>query len=195
MTLPAGSLLQATMVMQHGSEKTANVLHFTNSDEITETIMLSDMGDVTFEWYEAYAELVQADVDFLGAVWSAPLISYFGSRTLLLTGATGTASGDQGQSTQYCIIRKYALDDSPSTRGRYLACGFPEQYTYLNQMTSTAVVKATVLADWIRNPVAATTTWQPVIYSRKNETWANVFKTTVDPVCRSYHGRQARGAL
>ena len=196
MSLPAQSVIQQTMVMQHGTEKTANVIHWENEDELSEAALSLDIQDLVTEIYDAYKLFVHEDVDFLGSIFSAPLIPSFGSRTIFQTGAGGDLSGDAGQSTNYFIIRKYAALDLKTSRGRFLACGFPEQSTHVNQMTSTLVVLAVTLATALHTPFAATSTiWQPVIYSRKLETYKNVFKTTIDPICRSFHGRQSKTTL
>lgn len=196
MALDAQTVVQQALVLQLGSEKVSNVIHWINDDEITETGLLTDFQDIEDKIWAEYKKFVWEDHNLLGSVWSAPRVPSFGTRTTTATSAGGAVPGNAGQSTSYFIIRKYALLDGPTSRGRFLACGFPEEYTHVNQMTANAVVLATDLANALKTVVNAPfVNWTPVIYSRKEEQWSPVFKTTIDPIVRSYHGRQSKSDL
>ena len=192
MTIPANSLVQGQIVMQQQGQKFSNVLHWSPSDTIPTPDEVSNLQEVLNQWVSKWRTPMADVVEFLGAVFSLPQDPSFGTRTLTLTGQFGAQSAPPGQTTSYAIIRKYAISDSKSTRGRVLFAGFPESFTEQNVLTNAGFLNFVDPVSIVASGFAtADSDWEPQIYSRLGDVFNPVIKANVDPTVRSLHSRQA----
>jgi len=192
MSIPQNAIIQVSLVFQQQGTKFTNVIHWKPNDTIGDAGESADLTALVEGCAQAFVDTMHEDVFCLGGVVSLPEDSSFGSRTITLSGFQGDVSGDPSQTTQYYIIRKYGESKSKRQRGRVLVAGFSEAWTEKNVLTASAAITAANLVNFLRDDLAIiTTTVTPVVYSREDSAAVSVFKTTLDPVIRSFNGRQA----
>lgn len=193
MAIPDAATVQVSLVFQLQGQKWTNVLHYFCDGGLNDAQEAVNLQDLVEELASTFAKGQHEDVQCLGGVVTLPNQATFGTRTVTLPAAFGDISGDPLPTTCYVVIRKYAQSKDPTKRGRVLFAGFIEEYESENQLTPSAAVVIGQVVDGLKVQIAASDcTFIPLVYSRKNETATSVFKTNLDPVVRSFHGRQAQ---
>ena len=192
MSINANDLLQSSIVYQQQGVKWNNTLHWRATTDVSNDDEVQELTSLTEDIAEAFAQVMHEAAIVLGIIWTMPLRATFGSRTLIVN-EPGAISGDLSQTTQYFIIRKYGDGSGSANRGRVLVAGFPEQWSEDNRLTASAVVVAADLVTFLKSSLNGPLgSYSPSIYSPTLETAVSVFKTNLDPIVRSFHGRQAR---
>lgn len=196
MAIPTDSGIQQSLVFTQQGQRFSNVIHWRNTAALTNANEIQNLVDIQDAVWALW-RTTQADaVQFLGSVWTLPEDATFGSRTTAEVGGFGDLPAGPSQTTQYCILRRYAFVDERKSRGRTLLAGWPDTFSEDNRITSAGAIIIANVVFALENTISATDTdFVPSNYSGKFSQFFDVFKVTLDPVVRSLNARQAAGGL
>jgi len=192
MAIPENSTVLFNLVFQLQGQKWINSQFMSNDDAISNAQELIELNAVVDYWYAAYDTFLHEDVQLLGAVVSLPEDPVFGTRTVTKANLFGLASGDPGPTTSYVIVRRKALTRDRAWHGKVLVAGFPMEFTEANRLTDNAAAILQIIATAMETNFAGpASNWVNACYSATNDSALSTFKSQMDPVVRSYTGRQA----
>lgn len=196
MAIPDDAIIQQSLFFTQQGKRWSNVIHWRLDGDLTNANEVANLNELQTECWNAYTQSMADAVQFLGSVWTLPLLPVFGSRSTPAIGLFGDLPNPPSQTTSYFIIRKYATPLTARGRGRNLIAGWPEIFTESNRITSANALLIGEIVNLLRDTFAATdASFVPSVFSRVNQVGQDVFKTALDPIARSLHSRQASGGL